>query len=156
MYKKEKYLNDILSLIFHLFRKLSNIILLFLLYYCSCSFPIIFYVIFSKILYPFVSRKRLSQTTAKVAIKRTIFQFVLYTKICNIRMLTELSVSGFPSGCIHCHELTAQDAIFVLRNDNKCLIKNFFVFGITFTFQTRINMYSLILEKNFRICESIT
>jgi len=47
----------------------------------------IFHVIFSKILYPFVSHKRLSQTTAKVAIKGTILQFVSYTKICNIRML---------------------------------------------------------------------
>jgi len=52
--------------------------------------------------------------------------------------------------------LTARDAIFGLRNDNKYLIKIFFVLGINFTFQTRINTYALILEKDFRICESIT
>jgi len=28
----------------------------------------------------------------------------------------------------YCHELTARDAIFGLRNDNKYLIKNFFSF----------------------------
>jgi len=55
----------------------------------------------------------------------------------------------------YCHELTARDAIFGLKNDNKKFnLKFFFVLGINFTFQTRINTYTLILEKDFR--ESIT
>jgi len=57
----------------------------------------------------------------------------------------------------YCHELTDRDTIFELRNGNKYLIKkSFFVLGINFTFQTHINIYALILEKDFRICESIT
>jgi len=57
----------------------------------------------------------------------------------------------------YCHKLTAPDAIFGLRNDNKYFIKNFFfVLGLNFAFQTRINIYALILKKDFRICKSIT
>jgi len=50
----------------------------------------------------------------------------------------------------YCHELIARNAIFGLRSGNKYLNLNFFfVFDINFTFQTRINTYTLIPEKDF-------
>jgi len=60
---------------------------------------------------------------------------------------------------IYCHEVTARDAIFGLRNGNKYLIKNFF-FHSRHKFRIPdiyiINTYALILKKDFQICKSIT
>jgi len=81
-----------------------------------------------------------------------LFVYVIFVE----SSISSLQVAQFlHQTYLYYHKLTARDAIFGLRNGNKYL-KFFFVLGINLTFQTRINTYALILEKDFRSCESIT
>jgi len=60
-----------------------------------------------------------------------LFVCVIFVSEISNFVVTDCTVS---ISSIYCHELTARDAIFGLRNGNKYFNNFFFVFGINFTF----------------------